>query len=415
MSLYPEDPRLFAEGDLRATLQQQLEKLASSIDEYDAKALVATPVDALCEYFVNKAMGNPVRLKEEEIWLDEPAESKMDVSHSPYYGRRFDGRPVLAPATRLTFHVPFEGDEVLLRCRPSRQILSPIRATIGRHELTLTFVTTEQNMEPVKAGFDQQMNWIRQMIGWSGEEVQAFNDRLPGEVKRRVESRRNRLQANQQLVAGLGFPVRRRGMTPQTYAVPSVRRKLRPRSTHTESVDTNARPEPSLDLAEYDHILNVCSNMVEVMERSPTAFRGMKEEHLRDHFLVQLNGQYDGGATGETFNYEGKTDVMVRYEGRVVFVAECKFWKGPQAFGETVDQLLGYTSWRDTKTAILIFNRNKDTTAVVEQIPALLQGHGNHVRDIERPGESEFRCVLRHRDDVDRQLVLTVLVFDVPT
>ena len=27
----------------------------------------------------------------------------------------------------------------------------------------------------------------------------------------------------------------------------------------------------------------------------------MKEEDLRQHFLVQLNGQYDGEATGETF------------------------------------------------------------------------------------------------------------------
>jgi hypothetical protein len=28
------------------------------------------------------------------------------------------------------------------------------------------------------------------------------------------------------------------------------------------------------------------------------------------HFLVQLNGQYEGQATGETFNFEGKTDMI---------------------------------------------------------------------------------------------------------
>jgi len=44
-----------------------------------------------------------------------------------------------------------------------------------------------------------------------------------------------------------------------------------------------------------------------VLERSPKAFAHMEEEHLRDQFLVQLNGHYEGQATGETFNAEGKT------------------------------------------------------------------------------------------------------------
>ena len=50
--------------------------------------------------------------------------------------------------------------------------------------------------------------------------------------------------------------------------------------------------------------------MVAVIERSPAAFRRMKEGELRQHFLVQLNG-YEGQATGETFNFEGKTHVLI--------------------------------------------------------------------------------------------------------
>jgi hypothetical protein len=40
----------------------------------------------------------------------------------------------------------------------------------------------------------------------------------------------------------------------------------------------------------------------------------MREEDLRQHFLVQLNGQYEGQATGETFNFQGKTDILIRAE-----------------------------------------------------------------------------------------------------
>jgi len=93
---------------------------------------------------------------------------------------------------------------------------------------------------------------------------------------------------------------------------------------------------------EYQHILNVMDNMTKVMERSPHTFETMQEEDIRQHFLVQLNGQYEGQATGETFNFQGKTDILIRSEGRNIFIAECKFWKGPKGFSETVDQLLSY-------------------------------------------------------------------------
>ena len=173
-------------------------------------------------------------------------------------------------------------------------------------------------------------------------------------------------------------------------------------------------PEPELERAMYEHILEVCQGMVDVMERDPRPFAAMEEEHLRTQFLVPLNGHYKGGASGETFNYEGKTDILLRHEGKVIFVAECKFWRGPMGFTQTIDQLLGYTAWRDTKTAILLFNRNKDTSAVLAQIPGLLSAHPNFVRSENYPSSTGFRAVLRHRHDAERHLTLTVLVFDVP-
>ncbi len=95
---------------------------------------------------------------------------------------------------------------------------------------------------------------------------------------------------------------------------------------------------------EYEFILSTISNMVEVMERSPRAFENMEEENLRQHFLVQLNGQYEGNATGETFNYQGKTDIFLRVEDRNVFIAECAFWRGEKSLKDKIDQLLSYLS-----------------------------------------------------------------------
>jgi hypothetical protein len=165
----------------------------------------------------------------------------------------------------------------------------------------------------------------------------------------------------------------------------------------------------------YEHILTVISNMVQVMERSPQAFAKMGEEDLRTHILVQLNGHYEGQATGETFNYEGKTDILIRAESRNIFIGECKIWKGAEIFRATIDQLLGYTAWRDTKTAIILFNRNKNTSSVIAQIPELVKQHPNFKREIAGyKQELGFRFILHHRDDKNHELTLTVLIFDVP-
>jgi hypothetical protein len=195
--------------------------------------------------------------------------------------------------------------------------------------------------------------------------------------------------------------------------VPTVRREspvTRPAATETPFV-----PEPTLDTKEYEHILTVISNMAMVIELSPRAFREMGEEDLRTHFLVQLNGQYEGQATGETFNFQGKTDILIRREGRNVFIAECKFWGGPQSLRKALDQLLGYAAWRDTKTALLIFNRQQDFSAVLDKIPDVVKGHPNIKKELPYGGsKTGSRFILHHPGDRNRELMLTVLAFDVP-
>ena len=73
---------------------------------------------------------------------------------------------------------------------------------------------------------------------------------------------------------------------------------------------------------QYEHALNVIQQMTLVMERSPSAFSTMDEEALRQHFLVQLNGQFEGQVTGETFNLNGKTDILLREGSRNAFIGE---------------------------------------------------------------------------------------------
>ena len=115
--------------------------------------------------------------------------------------------------------------------------------------------------------------------------------------------------------------------------------------------------------------------MVGMMEQSPGAFREIDEESLRTHFLMQFNGHFSGDATGETFNYEGKTDFLIKVDGKNIFIGECKFWTGEKGYMETLDQVLSYLSWRDTKAAVLVFNRNKNFTDVLIKIEDSTPGY----------------------------------------
>jgi len=82
---------------------------------------------------------------------------------------------------------------------------------------------------------------------------------------------------------------------------------------------------------------------------------------------------------------------------------------------ETIDQLLGYLSWRDSKAAILLFNRNKDFSKVLSTISEVVRAHRNFQKDEGNRGETAFRYAFRHKDDAAKLLHLSVIVFDIPS
>jgi hypothetical protein len=77
--------------------------------------------------------------------------------------------------------------------------------------------------------------------------------------------------------------------------------------------------------------------------------------------------------------------------------------------------MLGYLTWRDSKAAVLIFNRNKDFSKVLSAIPETVRAHPNFQRDDGKRGETGFRYTFRHKDDPAKLIHVTVMAFDIPT
>jgi hypothetical protein len=313
---------------------------------------------------------------------------------------------------RIEVHVPFDGESELFHARANTWSTSAPRAAITDNELILRYDSPADHPREVRPLVDQALLDIEQYLNWQRPLIDAHNASLPAKAEQAIQLRRARLLAQSQRVETLGIPVRRRSDAPKTYALPTVRRKAAPKLPLAAT--SQFKPQPVWAMQLYEQALKIMQDMALVMERSPEAFKSMDEEALRQHFLVQLNGQFEGKATGETFNMSGKSDILLREGDRNVFIAECKFWKGPKAFSQAIDRLMGYATWRDGKTVLLVFNRGTDTFTVLSGIDMAVKAQSNCKRVVDWPHESGFRYVFHSNDDVNREVILTVLVFHVP-
>ena len=160
--------------------------------------------------------------------------------------------------------------------------------------------------------------------------------------------------------------------------------------------------------------MNLIHDVGKEFERLPSLYAGKEEEHLRDHFLMMLEPNFEGSATGETFNKTGKTDILLRHEGSNVFIGECKFWKGEKSFLSTIDQLLGYLTWRDSKAAVIMFVPNKDFSSVVETIKEAAPKHTNFLKYVGEKDETWFNYEFHLDGDRNRVVKLAVMLYHTP-
>jgi hypothetical protein len=241
------------------------------------------------------------------------------------------------------FYLPFTGNRNFFFYEGENWIELFPRAEVLADELRIAIGGAWYTPQALEDMVDKHVAIIGKRLERFRKDIERYKQDLPGRLKPRLEEKRKKAEAEAQTAAGLKYPLKRRGDAPQTYKLPITPKPVAPKASPSAA---KGPPEFTLAESDYQGILRICESMSLVMERSPTIFEKAEEEHIRVHYLVQLNGQYQGKATGETFNNIGKTDILIRHENKNVFVAECKFWEGYQGLKKTVDQLLGYTTWR---------------------------------------------------------------------
>lgn len=403
----------FRNGDTYSTFRAHMERAIAEIHSLDNEYVLKASGTELEDHYIAKVSIDTLSLDESNFYIEDRKSTKIDVSHDFDRGG-FGGEHIEVPGTELLIAIPFEGDPGLFRLRPSTYGMSGYPAIDVRDDVIVfskKFPDDSANSERLKADIQRQVQSLASAVQNLARDVEQHNREAPQKIRDALQHKRSRAQETVSAISELGIPIKRRD-EPPTFTVPTRRR--RPAPSLPSVAREKYEPEPVLAADEYEHILGVLRSMSLVIERSPHSFATLDEEAIRTHYLIQLNGHYEGSATGETFNASGKTDILIRVGDRNVFIAECKFWRGPKEFLRAVDQLLGYLTWRDSKCALLVFNKTKDSSAVREKIRQVMEDRPEHRKTVSHDPDGDSRYVFVKDSEPGREIIITVQLFDIP-
>jgi hypothetical protein len=400
---------LFSSQDLRSVLEVHIAGVIKQLELMSEDEVLRRSSDDLVEELVTAARIEPLVIGADPV-DGSVVETTVDVSS------RFEWGGSTAPGYEFIAVYEFTGDPQLFRCRPSQWLMTLFPAEVGDGRVTVSAVIAGRTTQPeeAKRQLDEAIGRIRTMAEHSSNDVDRYNAGLSKRRAPSVESRKAAIQKRRDLSGALGFPLSKRADAPSP--VPVQRKNIGVVRSATSRSREPYRDEPALSEAQYEDAIKVVQSTLLAMERTPSVASGKDEEELRDQILVQLNGTFEGAATGETFVQRGKTDLLVRVEDRHVFVGECKWWSGEKAFGDAIDQLLSYLPWRDEKAALILFIDRKDASAVIEKADQAVRAHRAYKRvgKSSRDPKSRRNYILGQPDDPEREIQLAVLFAVLP-
>jgi len=407
---------LFADFDLADSLRAKQSSIQEKIDSIDKDQFLATPYDDLIDYVVNHNTIVPITLYEDRIVASEPTECQVDVSGDPRRFIRDTSRPFYIAGHEISIEIPFTGDHNLLKAKTSTWSsvfpTGQIRQSRDGIEKIVMVFRQPHDADPnqIKLSFDSNLKIIKEYLNWSKAQVVAYNQSLNNLVKQAVDFRREKLKKQNLLYDVLGIPLKQKNGAPNFEPIKVNKKITKPLPPPPKG---GYKAEPGITDADYDNIIKLIRHSGFSFEKTPKTFCVHDEEELRDIILSQLNAIYEGEAKGETFNKSGKTDIFITEEGRSAFIAECKIWRGQKSFSEAIDQLLSYLTWRDCKTALIVFNKNnKNFSQILESVDSTVLAHPNFLSKVSQADENEWLYKMRAKDDETRPIKINVMFFN---
>ena len=408
---------LFLSGDLFGSLENQKRSVRDYVQNLSAEQIRASSPEQIIDHVVNKFSVEPLTLFRDRA-QKSLTETTVETRDWFRYGMS-EGETIRVPGVGVTVRVPYTGEPQLLRLRgslvPSERMSADVSDPVdGVASITLDFRFAQEGLteDRVKQTIDQRLNSIEQHINGQGGILDQYQRELTQIVQEAVHRRSEQLGGLHALAKALDIPIVKRPGTPMFEPIPVVRRarkELPPVADNQQSTGFAISDDA------YLNILRAIRAQGRTFEKAPQTFHQFEEEQLRDTILANLNTHFEGGATGETFRAKGKTDICVEQENRAAFIGECKIWSGSEELVDGLKQLLGYLTWRDCKTALIVFNKDRAKfSELLVKAPEALRTLSElfvSERKQDEPGEWQMR--FRSLEDAGRIVTVQLMLYNI--
>lgn len=400
----------FQDYDLGTVIGNQREAIRKRIDELSNEVVLGNDIEVIVENLYQEYFIAPVVIGEEDFERRQIKQGKIRRYIDPVF-RHFEGKEyVYVDGVIATFFFPYSGETDLFKCRASVYTLGghpDIQIEDGyvsfRIEKTLDEMKGEKSKELLINELNRNVKDIRDSIGYANSNVNAFNSSLRKEAKELLLRKKEKVESFFAIASMLEVPIEKKEFA-KTH-IP-LQRKIVPLSQHYESENYYGISDK-----EYEDILDAIKHTCSTYERTPSSYKSLKEEQLRDILLAALNATYKGNATGEAFRNKGKTDINIECDNRAAFVAECKVWSGVKEIEEAVQQLDSYLTWRDCKTAIIYFVRRKDFLSILDKADMALK-EIDGIKSVTIVDRNIYKCQYYSKSNPGQIVRIRVMLFN---
>ena len=416
---------LFRNQDTSSYFNNQKNILKTEIQNLSDEQILNTKMEELIEYFYNSFYINPIILYMDKITTN--IEKSKKEQYNPFYGMGSpfnESKTFIVDSYKINYNIPFDGNCDLLYNRPSHCILSTFPIDGFKNEYSKEYMpsilfsinidcqTLDQQEDPknyINSLFNKEFNSYQSMIQYLNNDISSFNNQLKNNISQLLNERKNKANKFSSLVQKLNIPLKENQNAANIEPIPLQthrERKSFPKATESEKIWCISNDD-------YSNIKKIISQACISFEKTPTACQKLNEEELRDMLLANLNTHYNSLATGETFSKKGKTDIRIQFENKSAYIAECKIWHGISEFKKAITQLFSYTTWRDIKTSLIIFNKEiKDFSSIIDKIKAELSTNTLKVT-VSEISKNEWQCTFKKSLDSQELIQLHVIVCDI--
>ncbi len=395
------------------------EDVRSEILREPEEQIIGSDINDLALYYFDKYSLSPIEIDEnkEASWSQENYVKTIPANQREEFYRQ-DGDKDW-PCERVLVEIPIKLNEkmnIISQYRSSTMSLSYSSNDFnwGQSYISFKIETKGYDLNYDEDKIAQEVNSgikrVKEMIDWKNKDINSENEKFLSQIKDLIKNRKEEIENNKQklstLTSKINIPLKMRNVPASNNVVidkkPIVKR-IKPTPELPE--------EYILDEEKVKDIIEVIDNQADSFEKTPSTFKDLGEEDIRNLICANLNSIFKGSATAETFSKKGKTDIYLNISKGNILIFECKFWGGKKLYHSTINQLRGYLTWRQNYGVIINFVKVKNFTQALNQVEEIIKESDSYLSGYKKINDTQF--VSYHKvDDDDKQVKIMHLFYN---